>query len=122
MHGHKNRAKQIKANLLTDPGMYRTVARKEQQRHIQPGRSDSITELDESMARANKVPKPPRTGKVLRERLGAASIEWPPERSTGWGNTARKLGAVEISQMSHTLDKHERRTSSEKHHAKTGTK
>ena len=47
---HKNRAKQIEVNPPTDPGMYRTMARKKQQRHIQSRRADRITELDESMA------------------------------------------------------------------------
>ena len=68
VHEHKDRAKQIEANLLTDPGMYRTTARKKQQRHIQTRRADRITELRESTAGmatygANKVLELPRMGK-----------------------------------------------------------
>ena len=50
VHEHENRVKQIKANPLTDPGMYKTMPRKEQLRQIQSGGADKITELGESMA------------------------------------------------------------------------
>ena len=55
-------AKLIKANLLTDPGMYRTMPRKEQWRKIQYRGADKITELRESTAsmatdRTNKTPE-----------------------------------------------------------------
>ena len=62
VHKHENRAKQIKANLLTDPGMYRTVPRKEQWRQIQSEGADKIVELRESLAsmakhRTNETPE-----------------------------------------------------------------
>ena len=43
VQGHKTRAKQIKANLLTDPGMYRNKARKRQWRHKQSRTADPIS-------------------------------------------------------------------------------
>ena len=49
MHEHENRAKQIKANLLTDSGTYRTLLTEEQWRQMQPEGANRMLELGESM-------------------------------------------------------------------------
>ena len=95
-------------HLLTYPGMYRTAARKKQQRQIQSVRADRETELGESPASMatqgpDKVPEPTKMGKSqtqaeaeataivkasreaqrapskrVRGRLGAARTKVPP--------------------------------------------